>query len=341
MAGISAEVEIQSPGPREAWDGPLGGFGWAMAWLDYAVYTCEKAIVVLAMAIMVVIEFVYIVYENINTQRIDLNRWMEGAEGVEFPTGLPVLLLCVAGLVFALVGHTRLGRVAPDVLRPLWQRLGVTTLIVAALVGLSALSITVEHSSTFYLLLTTLLVAPMAFSFFARGKTRTGVGVSVVGVVLLGLSANVPEGYSWADDYALFMLMWMGFLGASMATKERSHIRLDFARKFCPRPLLPWFTALSDLAAASFVSLVGYFGYLYMFRPVVGRWYATSVPGELPDWVSVLAIPVAVVIIAARFLGRAVSAVLDPEHILAEAAAHDPIDDEDDAQGNDPEEVTP
>ncbi len=319
MAEANGAVEIRSPGPRIDYQGPLGTFGWTMAWLDYAVYNVEKALAVAALAVMIVIEFIYILFENGVSMKINFMRWVAG-EG-PLPYRLLVILGFVSVLMGAVVNHSRLGRTSDGSPRPLGVRLGATALVVAAVFGVGSLSVFLEKSSTFYLILTCLIMGPVVGYFFKQGKKITAGCLGALTLVLLWLSANVPDGYSWADKRSLFLLVWMGFLGASMTTKQKAHIKLDIARKFCPPKVLPWFNALSDLIVASFTLLLLYLSYLYMFKEGSGRWWANTLEGEIPDWLGVMAIPLALLSISARFLASAVLSVISPAPASGEGDA--------------------
>lgn len=308
MAGLNTGVEVKAPGPRQSYDGPLGGFGWAMSWLDYVAYSIERGVVVVAMLTMVTVEFVYILYENVNTQRLVLQNWSSGTQGAGFPIGLLLLVAFIGLLMAAIVQNTALGKLSDGSPRPAGHRAAATLVLLGGVIGLSALSILVglERSWVFYVVVVLLVGAGVVGDFWQRGKRQVAGWLVLGWAAALYAAANAPSGYSWADDYALFLLMWMGFLGGSMATRQRMHIRLDVARKFCPRGGLHIFNAVSDLIAASFTGVLVYLSYLYLFKPGIGRYYAYTAPGELPDWLLVGAIPMSLLLIMTRFAGRAV-----------------------------------
>src|SRR5450756_445420 len=43
--------------------------------------------------------------------------------------------------------------------------------------------------------------------------------------------------FSWTEEVVLFCMVWMVFLGASMATKHREHIVIDFVTALVPKGL--------------------------------------------------------------------------------------------------------
>ncbi len=314
MAGISAGIEVKPPGTRQDYTGPLGDLGWGLAWVDYAVYSVERLIVVLAMVVMSLIEAVYILYENVNSQRLALRNWSEGQEGASFPIGLLVLIAFIGALIWAAVSNTWVGRNPDGVSRPMPTRLLAFGLAMAGSGILAVLTVWLglERSWVFYMIITALIGTGSVVWFWSQCQRREMIFTAVATGVMILVASKTPSGYSWADDYALFLLMWTGFLGASMATREAMHIRMDVMRKFCPPHLLPYFNAASYGTAAAFTGVLCFLGYRYIFAPETGRFYAITSPGEIPDWLLIAAIPVALLLIAARFLGRAVLAIISP-----------------------------
>lgn len=135
----------------------------------------------------------------------------------------------------------------------------------------------------------------------------------IVGLILAATTlvvrlclTSVPTGYSWAQKFALFLLLWISFIGASMATYEERHLTVDAIRKAIPARVLPWFNALSNLAAAIFSAGFCWLAWLYFKDRLV----ETAAPGEIPDSLKVAAIPVSLAFVTLRFLGHSVVAVI-------------------------------
>lgn len=138
--------------------------------------------------------------------------------------------------------------------------------------------------------------------------TLVGVGLAAVGTILGTVAAwtLVPEGYTWAQKLALFLLLWIAFIGASMATHDGQHLRVDAVRKAMPTRLLPYYNAVSYLLAAVFTAGFMYLSYLYF----LDRLAETNAPGEIPDWLKVLSIPVSLFLVTLRFAGRSIGELL-------------------------------
>lgn len=332
-------------------DEPLSAsLGW-FGKLDTAVYQVEIVVVVLALIIMSVIVFTDVVYQLTFGLQQSLGRGDAGAWAM-----IIALLGFVGAMCFAISRGKPMERTAdyssgddeaePDneederEERPLGLRIGITAAMLAAVVGVS-ISLVYLQSSTVYRIMTVVLTIPVALHFY-NGEQHARLGILAVAVATsLYFMGALPEGYSWSQSYGLFLLLWVGFLGASAAARERRHLRVDLMRKVLSPRWLPHFNAVSYLVAAAFTGIIFYLGFIYLFGqdsaylvPIwdIPDWLPTSLqqeldtfpipddasaftrmlhvffaptePGEVPDWLKVLAIPVSMALIVIRFLGH-------------------------------------
>jgi TRAP-type C4-dicarboxylate transport system permease small subunit len=132
----------------------------------------------------------------------------------------------------------------------------------------------------------------------------------VVGTIVAVVAAEkfVPEGgtWTWTQKLALFLLLWTAFIGASMATHDGRHLTIDAVRKSVGPKIRPYYNAVSHAVAAMFTAAFMLLAYWYL----QDRLAETAAPGEIPDWLKVLAIPVSLGIVTLRFAGRSVAALL-------------------------------
>jgi len=75
-------------------------------------------------------------------------------------------------------------------------------------------------------------------------------------VLMLGIAALqvllrifLHTGIIWGDIAARHMVLWVGFFGAYMATREDKHFHIDVLTRFLHPRLKAWFAAFSDLFA--------------------------------------------------------------------------------------------
>ncbi len=73
------------------------------------------------------------------------------------------------------------------------------------------------------------------------------LGLAAVQVFLRGV---LHGGILWGDVAARHLVIWVGFFGAFLATRENKHFRIDVLTRFLHPRLRLWFNAFSDLFAA-------------------------------------------------------------------------------------------
>jgi TRAP-type C4-dicarboxylate transport system permease small subunit len=110
-------------------------------------------------------------------------------------------------------------------------------------------------------------------------------------------------GLSWGDPFVRYMVLWVGFIGAALATYQGKHIKIDV--------LSHWLPPRANLALQSFLNMIsaGICGLLavaaFRFVRFEAELGGTSFM-TLPSWVPQVIIPIACGIIALRFLLAAV-----------------------------------
>ena len=109
-------------------------------------------------------------------------------------------------------------------------------------------------------------VPPRAPTGLDRALTRIDrvLSIAVTSVlvcafaVMLGLAAlqlllrgTFHYSISWGDIASRQMVIWVGFLGAFLATRGGKHFRIDVLTRLFPPRARGWVTAVSDLFAAA------------------------------------------------------------------------------------------
>jgi TRAP-type C4-dicarboxylate transport system permease small subunit len=331
---------------EEERDEPLSAKLGVFGSIDNVIFRVEVVIVVTALVLMSIMVFTDVAYQLVVTvsQYID-----KGAiEGWTISAGI---LGFIALMAFAATGDNRLrdwndrDRAVDRASEALPGHIRVGIALIATLVSIVlGIALLTWESSTIYRLLLIALAIPIGLVFHRREERKKLTTFAVAMVLAYVVFGKLPTGYSWAQSYSLVMLLWVGFLGASIAARQRRHLRVDLARKLMPPDKLPWFNAVSYLVAAAFTATVLYLGYEYIFgpdstyiRPVwdapdwlpettrtmleedfppppdaslyrraLHVFLAPTEPGALPDWLKVAAIPVSMGLVCLRFLGHVV-----------------------------------
>ncbi len=117
-----------------------------------------------------------------------------------------------------------------------------------------------------------------------------------------------PDGYSWSKELSLIMLLWVGFLGASVCAHEGKHIQMGALKRLVPEGARAYVEALGYLLTAAFCLFMVLLGYEYAKQAISleGRFEQTNVP----DWIATIAVPAAFLMTMLRYIAAAVSALL-------------------------------
>ena len=88
------------------------------------------------------------------------------------------------------------------------------------------------------------------------GLERAAIVVLLCSLLLLGLLHIILRnvfagGLFWADEVLRHLVLWLGFLGASLATHEQRHLRMDVLGRWLPEGAQSWLALLLNLVAAS------------------------------------------------------------------------------------------
>ena len=124
------------------------------------------------------------------------------------------------------------------------------------------------------------------------------------------------SGITWADICLRHIVLWVGFIGASLATQQGRHITIDVITKF----LSPTWKAAADVLT----SLVSFaFGIVFIFSSidfVKSEYEAQSIAFlGIPFWVIQLIIPIGFGLISLRFF---IKVVEDLTYLIGHLKGH-------------------
>ncbi|PIV99268.1 MAG: hypothetical protein CO108_15950 [Deltaproteobacteria bacterium CG_4_9_14_3_um_filter_63_12] len=290
----------------------------ALRWLDFSIFQVERALVVAAlvlMSLMIFLEMLHLALMSDESKLAEFfvnmsNKFAEtpmSPDGVVAFSGWVVriefilfLLLCYGAVATRLKGRSHVVKLAgaavvfgvlygyAEVVRSQPSELAYTLLLVATLV---------------YAVGAWLMAPRDSAKAVELRHERFGVAVAIAAIspLLLYLFHRLPEDYSFAQHRALFLLLWVGFLGASMATYQKSHLRIDFVRKFVRgRRASRFYGAASNGLALLFTLVLFTLAYDYVFNAETGMKTIRSAEGAVPDWLKVLALPVSMAMMCLR-----------------------------------------
>jgi TRAP-type C4-dicarboxylate transport system permease small subunit len=132
-------------------------------------------------------------------------------------------------------------------------------------------------------------------------------------LAIKGVLVAFPNGLVWGPVASLCCMLWVGFLGASLATYERGHLALEMGDKLWPKALAPHVKRLCLIVTASFCLFLFVLAAVsindhhrsWAVNPLAGA----LMPTAIPKWVVFLIFPYTFAVMTLRFLG----AVASPE----------------------------
>jgi TRAP-type C4-dicarboxylate transport system permease small subunit len=162
-----------------------------------------------------------------------------------------------------------------------------------------------------------------------RALAATAVSIAVVQAFV----RLFPEGIVWAPAVGLCLLLWVGLMGASMATYKSRHLALEMGEKLWPEKARPAMRAVSKLVTASFTLFLAGLGLASTYGHY-GSWMedplSAIIPSaELPKWLVFSVVPFAFGVMTVRLVGYATGFLPTPEQgeefdLGAPAAALEP-----------------
>lgn len=135
------------------------------------------------------------------------------------------------------------------------------------------------------------------------------LGAMIVIVLCQIFMRNVfDSGFVLGDPLVKHLVLWITFLGAGLASRRDSHIKIDIADKVLPVKARPIVRALVDLFSAVICAILARasYGFLAMERES-GTTFGVT---EIPVWVLELIIPIGFAIVALRFAYGGVASVV-------------------------------
>jgi C4-dicarboxylate transporter DctQ subunit len=133
------------------------------------------------------------------------------------------------------------------------------------------------------------------------------LALAVMVLVVFGdfaLRETVNQGWTWAKELAAYLMVWVGFLGASLATHRRRHLVMSLSEKIFSAGIRKWTSFLACLITAATCLFLAFLGLRYVLETrATGE---TSLTVGVPIWLVQAVIPLAFGLIGSRFLGTGV-----------------------------------
>jgi TRAP-type C4-dicarboxylate transport system permease small subunit len=105
-------------------------------------------------------------------------------------------------------------------------------------------------------------------------------------------------GFSWGDPMVRYLVLWAGFIGATIAVKEGKHINIDVLSRWVSAPGRFYIHAISDFISTFICGLLTYGG--LKFIDFEAQMESTTF-FEIPVWIPSFIIPLTFGLMTIRF----------------------------------------
>lgn len=106
-------------------------------------------------------------------------------------------------------------------------------------------------------------------------------------------------GILWGDIFLRHLVLWVGFIGASLATRDEKHINIDVLGRISPPKILPYIRNVVDLVTMAVCIALAKAGYVFLQYEIEAN---TILFNDVPAWIFQMIIPIGFALIAFRFL---------------------------------------
>ena len=324
---------MAEPGKDNPYEGPWG----PLRRIDDWIFKVEMGILWTFLGVSAVMVFLDVVYRRLAAPDSKVAELTARIFGIESPETKETLT-SIGPIVSAVIGvalvyfafwtaekHASEGK-EQSRMKPLIETVAACAGL--GLLGWIMIQPTVE-SRWFYLLLYALSGALWLYTTL-RERPPGWVGSLLAFIVVTALYLYItfnyfPDGYSWSKELSLIMLLWVGFLGASVCAHQGKHIQVGALKKVVPPSMSRFTDSIGYLLTAAFCFFMALLGYEYASEALQleGRFEQTNVP----DWVATIAVPAAFAMTMFRYIAAAFSSLMGgsygaaPEEEVVAAAA--------------------
>ncbi|MCD6389266.1 MAG: TRAP transporter small permease [Desulfobulbaceae bacterium] len=106
-------------------------------------------------------------------------------------------------------------------------------------------------------------------------------------------------GYAWIDPLLRYLVLWVGLLGASLATRKGKHIAIDLASYMATERAKPWIKLAGDLFSTLVAGVLTFAAIIFVRNEVQ---FSGDPLLAIPSWGWNMIFPLAFGMICIRFL---------------------------------------
>lgn len=125
-------------------------------------------------------------------------------------------------------------------------------------------------------------------------------------IIVIQVFSRTFLGFSifWSEEYARYCLVWMTFIGASMAVRKNELAMFDLILHRISEKWKWLYMILLDFLVLLFLIIVIYFGFKQIFTPTVLMQNSPAL--QVPVWVLYLSVPIGFILTSIHLLNSIV-----------------------------------
>ncbi len=106
------------------------------------------------------------------------------------------------------------------------------------------------------------------------------------------------QGILWGDTFLRHLVLWVGFIGASLATKDEKHINIDILTRFLHVRAKPVVQILTNVFAGIICFVLSKAGLTFVLQEIE---FGTILFNDIPAWYFEIIIPAGFALMGIRF----------------------------------------
>ena len=152
---------------------------------------------------------------------------------------------------------------------------------------------------------------------------RSIVVILLSGMVLLAFTQVVlrnmfSTGFLWADPLLRHTVLWIGFLGASLATQQEKHINIDLITRFFSLRITNFARIATNAFAGAVCGFLAHAGWTFLLSEMTSEGALLTIGHtEFQTWWFQVIIPVGFGLMSFRFFIRTIEHIIEIFHPTA------------------------
>ncbi len=122
------------------------------------------------------------------------------------------------------------------------------------------------------------------------------IGLVAIQILMRNLFGG---GIIWGDMLVRVLVLWVGLVGAMVATRQNKHISIDLVARYLPQEFSLPVKAAVELFAAVVCALTAYYSFIFVYAEFYDGGTAFE---QVPVWVCEAIMPLGFGVMALRFL---------------------------------------